>query len=154
MFNNLLNQALSIIPKQSFVYYEFESCEVNELGIKVNVYKEGVEVKDASVQAVRQDMYDKLGLDWSKKYISIHCSLNIRNVDNEQVTPDKVVWNNREYFVSRVTDWYLQDGWKSVIAVENNEEIEQQEDQEEDGSQDQQPEQEEEEKEGGSNDND
>lgn len=119
MFGNLLNKALSIIPKQNFVYCKFKTCEPNEMGIKQNVYEDGITLQ-GSVQAVRQDMYEKLGLDFDRKYISIHTSADIRNVDNKQPSPDKVIWNNKPYFVVRVTNWYQQDGWVEVIAVEDN----------------------------------
>ena len=118
MFNNLLNQALNIIPKQTFTYYKFKSVEANDIGLRQIVYESPVELQ-GSVQAVPQDMYEKLGLDWSKKYISIHCSTDIRNTDNEQVAPDKVVWNGKNYLVTKQTNWYTQDGWNKVIAVED-----------------------------------
>lgn len=123
MFNNLLNQALSIIPKQSFTYYKYKSNTINEIGIKVDVYEEGI-VFEGSVQAVDSKMYQQLGLDWSKKYIQIFSSLNIKNVEKEQETPDKIVWNNKNYLVVNCSDWYIQDGWTNIIAVEQREEEE------------------------------
>lgn len=123
MFNNLLNQALKVIPNQTFTYYKFKSVEANDIGLRQIVYESPVELQ-GSVQAVPQDMYEKLGLDWSKKYISIHCSTDIRNTDNEQVVPDKVVWNRKNYLVTKQTNWYTQDGWNKVIAVEQTDEEE------------------------------
>lgn len=130
MFGNLLAQALSVIPSQSFTYYKFKAVTVNEIGNKQIQYESPIELQ-GSVQAISQDMYDKLGLDWSKKYISIHSSTDIRNTDNEQPVPDKIVWQQKEYLVTKVTNWYGQDGWTRIIAVEqtvdeeeNNEEQE------------------------------
>ena len=119
MFGNLLEQALTLIPKQTFSYSKFVSFTVNEYGIKQNVYSAPVEYQ-GSVQAIEQAMYDQLGLDRSKKYIKIFSSLDIRNVDSSQKTPDKVFWNGKEYLVTKVESWYLQDGWTKITAVENN----------------------------------
>lgn len=129
MFNNLLNQALSIIPKQSFTYIKYQGQTINELGIKQDVYDTAIEVQ-GSVQAISQDMYEKLGLDWSKKYIQIYSSLDIRNTDNDQVSPDKIVWNGKNYLVTKATNWYQQDGWTNIIAVEQTEEQTQEEEEE------------------------
>lgn len=118
MFNNLLNQALTLIPKQTFTYCKFKSQTVNDYGTKQDVYETGIEFQ-GSVQAIEQAMYEKLGLQWSKKYIQIYSSLDIRNTDNQQVSPDKIIWNGKEYIVIKVTNWYVQDGWTNIIAVEN-----------------------------------
>lgn len=123
MFGNLLNKALSIIPKQTFIYYKFKSVTVDDIGQKQIEYEQPVTLQ-GSVQAVSQDMYEKLGLDWSKKYISVHASQDIRNTDNEQPAADKIVWNNKEYLVTKQSNWYTQDGWNKVIAVEQTEEEE------------------------------
>jgi hypothetical protein len=134
MFGNLLNIASSIIPQQVFTYYKFNKAEVNDIGNVVDTYDDGV-ILEGSVQAISQDMYEKLGLDFSKKYISIHTSADIRNVDNNQKSPDKVVWNGKEYLITKVTNWFQQDGWNRVIAVEQTEEDEPQPDEEEEEEQ-------------------
>lgn len=138
MFNNLLNQALTLIPKQKFTFCKYQGQTVNELGIKQEVYAAGIEF-EGSVQAIEQAMYEKLGLQWSKKYIQIYSSLDIRNTDNTQISPDKVIWNGKEYIVTKVTNWYLQDGWTNIIAVENTEEEPEPEPEEEEDNVDSQP---------------
>ena len=121
MFGNLLNKAFSVIPQQSFTYYKFKTETVNDIGIKQQVYENGV-TYNGSVQAVDSKMYQALGLDFSKEYIQIFSSLNIQNVNRDQQSPDKVVWNNKEYLVVNCSDWYKQDGWTNILAVENVEE--------------------------------
>lgn len=123
MFGNLLNQALTLIPKQKFIYRKFNSSQINDYGIKVDTYDNDIEF-EGSVQAVDSKMYQQLGLDFSKKYINIYSSLNIKNVNREQETPDKIIWNNKEYLVVNCSDWYKQDGWTNILAVENTEEQE------------------------------
>lgn len=123
MFGNLLNQALTLIPKQNFIYRKFSSSQINDYGIKVDVYDTDI-VFEGSVQAVDSKMYQALGLDFSKKYIQIFSSLNIQNVNRGQETPDKIIWNNKEYLVVNCSDWYIQDGWTNILAVENTEELE------------------------------
>lgn len=116
MFNNLLNQAFRVIPQQNFTYYKYKSNTINDYGIKVNVYETGIDFK-GSVQAVDSKMYQQFGLDVSKKYIQIFSSLNIQNVEGQEA-PDKVNWNGKDYNVVNCTDWYKQDGWTNIIAVE------------------------------------
>ena len=123
MFGNLLNQALTLIPKQKFIYRKFNSSQINDYGNKVDAYDNGIEF-EGSVQAVDSKMYQQLGLDFSKKYINIYSSLNIKNVNREQETPDKIIWNDKEYLVVNCSDWYKQDGWTNILAVENTEEEE------------------------------
>lgn len=130
MFNNLLNQAFTIIPQQKFTYLRFKTVTVNDTGIKQNEYYDGIEYR-GSVQAVNSTMYQELGLDFSKKYIQIFSSVNIQNVNNNQESPDKVLWNNKEYFVVNCSDWYMQDGWTNILAVENNIEEKDEEEEEE-----------------------
>ena len=135
MFGNLLNQAFRVIPQQKFTYIKFKGYVINNIGSKENEYYEGVEY-NGSVQAIDSKMYQALGLDFSKKYIQIFSSLNIQNVNNNQETPDKVLWNDKEYLVVNCSDWYKQDGWTNILAVENNlEEEEQEEEEESDNSQ-------------------
>ena len=129
MFNNLLNQAFTVIPQQKFTYLKFKAQTINDLGIKQNEYYAGVEY-NGSVQAVDSKMYQALGLDFSKKYIQIFSSLNIQNVNNNQETPDKVVWDSKEYFIVNCSDWYKQDGWTNILAVENSIETEEENEEE------------------------
>lgn len=133
MFNNLLNTALSVIPKQKFIYMKYIDTRVNDLGIKEDFYDKPIEA-EGSVQAIQQNMYQQFGLDFSRKYIKVLCSLDIREFDKnnvfktsehnfmdhnqKQVSSDKILWNGKEYLVENVTDWYAQDGWKRIIAVE------------------------------------
>lgn len=123
MFENLLNQALTIIPKQKFTFCKYKSNTINDIGIKVDVYETGIDF-EGSVQAIDSKMYQELGLDFSKKYIQIYSSLNIQNVTQNQETPDRIVWNNKNYLVTNCSDWYVQDGWTNIIAVEEIEEKE------------------------------
>lgn len=141
MFGNLLNRALTIIPKQKFLYIKFIDTRVNDIGIKQDFYDRPIEAV-GSVQAIQTSMYEKMGLDFSKKYIKVLCSLDVRNFDKnnvyktsqhsfldhnqEQVSPDKIIWNNKEYLVENITDWYAQDGWKRIIAVESKQGVEKQ----------------------------
>lgn len=116
MFDNLLDQALSVIPKQSFTYIKFKSRTISDNGLMVNTY-ENAQTYEGSVQAVDSKMYEQLGLDKAKKYIQVFSSLYIKNVAS-QVAPDRIGWNGKLYEVVDCTDWYNQDGWTNIIAVE------------------------------------
>lgn len=116
MFNNLLNQAFRVIPQQTFTYYKYKGNTISDEGNIVGDYEAGIDFK-GSVQAVDNKMYQQFGLDFSKKYIQIFSSLNIQNVEGQEM-PDKVKWNGKDYNVVNCSDWYIQDGWTNIIAVE------------------------------------
>lgn len=113
--SNLLNQALSLIAAQPVMLRRFTGRTVNSIGEYVNTWAAGVAIV-GSVQAVPQRMYEQLGLDWNRDYVTLYTSEQVIEV-NRDGTGDRLVYGGRHYLCESLTDWYGQDGWNAVIAV-------------------------------------
>ena len=114
-FNNLLNAALRIIPKQRIVWRKFAGFDIDEQGLKINRYAEGVELT-GSVQAVDRNIYDQLGLDQEKEYLAVYAPADIKGVAGQDA-PDIVEFGGGVYKVVRNYPWYFYDGWSGVVVV-------------------------------------
>lgn len=122
MFDDLLEQALELIPSQPFEFCKWLSKTVNEQGIMVNNYAAPVPC-EGSIQAVDQALYEKLGLDFEKQYRAVYASIFMKGTDiaEGQNTPDRLVFEGRNWKVIRNTPWYSADGWCGVLVVEDTE---------------------------------
>lgn len=114
-FNNLLNAALRIIPKQRIIWRKFTGFDIDEQGLKINRYAEGVELT-GSVQAVDRNIYDQLGLDQEKEYLAVYAPADIKGVAGQDA-PDIVEFGGVVYKVVRNYPWYFYDGWSGVVVV-------------------------------------
>ena len=112
---NLLNAALRIIPKQQIIWRKFAGFEVDEQGLKINRYAEGVELT-GSVQAVDRNIYDQLGLDQEKEYLTVYAPADIKGV-SAQNAPDIIEFGGAAYKVVRNYPWYFYNGWAGVVVI-------------------------------------
>lgn len=115
--NNLLSDALSVIPRSVFQVKKFSSKTVNERGIVVPVYADPVSVSGI-VEAVKNTAYQALGLEFGKNYIMAWAEYSMAGIDTQEVA-DRIIYNGKTYTVINTTDWLLYNGWTSVIAVED-----------------------------------
>lgn len=124
MFNNLLNQAFKLIPQQDFQFCKWNSKSVNEQGIMINTFDAPVSCK-GSIQAVDQALYKELGLDFEKQYRLVYASVFIQGLDasKQQNTPDRLVFEGRNWKIIRNTPWHSADGWCGVLVVEDTENV-------------------------------
>lgn len=120
-FGNILEQALSIIPKQSFTWYPFGGYTQDSAMQRVNSYQPGIACY-GSIQSVEQAMYERLGLDFENNYRLIYSSHDLKGVDNQNA-PDMVEFEGRRWKVVRNTPWYNYDGWNGVVVVEDRENV-------------------------------
>lgn len=112
---NLLNAALRIIPKQQIIWRKFAGFEVDEQGLKINRYAEGVELT-GSVQAVDRNIYDQLGLDQEKEYLVVYAPADIKGVSGQNA-PDIIEFGGAAYKVVRNYPWYFYNGWAGVVVI-------------------------------------
>jgi len=115
--NNLLNSALSIIPKSAFTIEKFSSNSVNALGYEVNVYSSAV-AGVGIVEAVQNSAYQKLGLDFAKNYIEVWANSELSGIDKQE-SADRIIYNGGTYTVINSNDWNIYNGWSSALAVKN-----------------------------------
>lgn len=112
---NNLNRAMRLIRKQKVVYYQFSGRVTNAAGIDVSTYAPPVDLM-GSVQAVPQNYYASMGLDFQKNYVTLYCSKKLFDIQRD-VTGDLFSFNGRMYQVESLTDWFGIDGWVSALAV-------------------------------------
>lgn len=118
MIPNLFNLATSVIPPETIQYIHFLGDEVNEIGLSVPTYSEPIDIK-ASVQAVGDQTYKNLGLDWQKEYYTVYSNQRMYGL-NEQKQPDKLIFHGATWTVQKNTHWDEYDGWGSVMVAKDD----------------------------------
>ena len=62
-------------------------------------------------------MYEQLGLDLEKNYITVFCPQLIQSLaQNSQ--PDKIIWNNRTFEAVETKDWTNLNGYTKALFAE------------------------------------
>lgn len=112
--SNLLKRANRLIPFEKITFQKWTGNTFQD-GIAVPTFAEGVEIK-ASVQPVRTEIYEKLGLDFQKDYRSVHASVQMNGTD-KQAVPDRMIYQGFEWNVKKSNDWTEYDGWSSAVFV-------------------------------------
>ena len=112
---NLLNKALTVIPKQSFIWKQFLSNSINEFGVKVPVYGEPIECK-GSIQRIELGLYQQLGLDFARDYRAIYGSYNLEGIEKKE-QPDIVIFSGAIWSIVKDSPWYDYNGWNGVLVV-------------------------------------
>lgn len=115
MLPNLFNMATRVIPPETIKYKHFLGNTVNEIGLAVPTYAEAIDIK-ASVQAVGDDLYKDLGLDFQKEYYTVFSNQRMYGI-NEQAQPDILIFHGSTYMVHRNTHWDEYNGWGYVLVV-------------------------------------
>ena len=114
--NNLLKKALKLIPSENYLYYEFLSDTVNELGIKTPIYAEPKPIS-GSVQSPENSLYQQLGLSLDKNYKIFYGAVSIKG-NESQPQPDRFLYDGKLFEVVKNTNWFNYDGWGGVLAIE------------------------------------
>lgn len=115
--NNLLRQALSIIPKSTFTLSRYSSETINSIGYAVNVFLSALP-QSGIIQAVQNSEYQKLGLDFTQNYIEVWAETQINGIDKQAVA-DQIGYNGETFNVIKSNDWSTYNGWSSCIAVQD-----------------------------------
>lgn len=115
MFGNLLKIAATAIPQQTVAWARFLSREQDDRGRWINVYALPEAVR-GSFQPVEARTVKEMGFDTTKVYATLYTAHDMQDVQRG-TSPDKIEFNGEEYDIVGTTDWYDQDGWKSVYCV-------------------------------------
>lgn len=116
--NNLLEEALQIIPASVFRLQKFIGNTTNERGLDIAEYAAPVEVR-GSVQDMDGSLYQELGLDLSKNYRTFYGSKLMEGLGrNIQAMPDRIIYDGKIWEVVNAAHWYGYNGWTYVIGVE------------------------------------
>lgn len=114
--SNLLGMALRIIARQSFTYYAYMDRVKNAAGLLVPAYSSPVELT-GSVQPVPRILYEQLGLDLQRNYLTFFVEKDILDIRRD-VSGDKFVFNGLTFQCESITNWFPMDGWVPVLAVQ------------------------------------
>lgn len=112
---NLLGLALGAIGAQRAQLAKFTGQTTNAVGHRVASYAAPVPIV-ASVQPVSEKVYQAMGLDFNKDYVTIRTQANAVAVDRDG-KGDKVLYNGKTYLCESSTDWAAQAGWVAIVAV-------------------------------------
>lgn len=114
MIGNLLSLAMSVTGTQPVSWAKFKSRSTNSAGHVVPTYYAARPIT-GQAQPISQKLYQALGLDWNKKYITLYTPAGVVSVDREG-SGDKITYNGETYLAESDTDWSAQAGWKSVVC--------------------------------------
>lgn len=114
---NLLDIALSAISPQVIQYFRETGRALNGIGQWVTSYDSALTLDNVSVQAVKRDKYSDYGLDFQKNYIRIYMQIDATDIERGK-SGDKVSFSGKMYQLTSENNWFIVDGWLSVLAVE------------------------------------
>lgn len=112
---NLYRAATRLIATDKLDWFTFASRERNALGNWITTYSAPIEIR-GSVQPVEIRSYKQLGLDMSKRYVTLFTDHNAKHVAR-QTAPDRFEWNDSIWEAIGGDDWFKQDGWREVVLV-------------------------------------
>ncbi len=113
--SNILNMALTVIAKQTVIYYHALGRPVNENRQYVTQYGVGKPLS-GSFQPIPRRLYEVYGLDLQNDYFTFYTSYNVLDVSRD-VSGDQIAFGGQRYQCESNTDWFLDDGWKGILCV-------------------------------------
>lgn len=113
---NLLNMALTVINPQGLRWQRWVSRDRGPNGTFLNTYATPVNIS-GSAQSVDAKLYQVLGLDAAKTYITVFTTSRLQPPDRDRAA-DLITYNGKLYSVGSEQDWSGQDGWASFICVQ------------------------------------
>lgn len=114
--NNLLNIALSVLPKTKAKWYQFDKLEVDSRGREKVTYKEPINII-GSFQAMDIKTVQEMGLDINKDYKAFYTSNNVKQVQR-QTSPDYLEILEDKYDVLDVpNNWFKINSWNGFICI-------------------------------------
>ena len=113
---NLLNVALSIIPKVKIQWAKTTGRTQNALGQWITEYAEPVALW-CSFQPIEKAKYEQMGLDMNKHYFVLYGSQDLTAVERG-TAGDVFIHNGLKYQAEDAVDWFSYNGWKAIVVVE------------------------------------
>lgn len=112
---NILGLARQVIGFQTAKHYKNRGTVDGADGINSPSYYPGNDIS-VSVQPLSRTMYEQLGLDLQKSYVTIYSDVRLQDVQRDKA-PDMVDYGGDRYVVESNTDWVNQDGWLGALCV-------------------------------------
>lgn len=127
IFSDIHRITTQIIPMDRIGYAKFVENRTNDFGIVEQVFEDVVDTS-AHVQPgivssfggsnIEMKDYKELGLDWSKRHITVW--MTDRNLEPccSQEGADKILYNGMEFTVIQVENWDRFNNWQRIYCVE------------------------------------
>jgi hypothetical protein len=113
---NLLNMALTLLPKQSFQYYANSGRTLQPNGQYLATYAAPCPLS-GSVQPVPKTLYEVYGLDFTKNYFTFFVSQSIMDI-TRNLSGDAFLYNGNCFQCVQKTDWFSYNGWDAILAIQ------------------------------------
>ena len=121
LFTNIHRVASRVIPRKTIKWRKGAETEITDAGIAKSKYGDWIEVR-AHVQPgivasfgsrnIDEKNYKDMGLDWSKRTMTVWIdNSNITTVANQSTT-DQFMINGEIFNIIQIADWLECDGWK------------------------------------------
>lgn len=113
--SNVLRKAMRVLGNNTFTWYQFTGTSTNDIGLDVNTFAYGQQVK-GSVQPVPRSSLQTLGLDFNKEYINVFSQPPVQDLARDRAG-DQIQFNGFRYQVMSDTQWSGIDGWQQSLCV-------------------------------------
>lgn len=114
--NNLLKRTLKLVGTQAADYYRNTGRTTNTIGLDVAAFDLPVVIQ-VSIQPVPRTVYQQLGLDLQRNYVTVYTTQNVLDLQRD-FSGDQVRFAGKVYQLVSSTNWQAVDGWQSVLCVE------------------------------------
>ena len=113
---NLLSIASRVIRFETVGHRAFVSRDVNGAGDFVSVFATSVDIQ-ASMQPVNKKLYQELGLNLAKNYITCYTSANMNPTGRDR-EGDLLTFAGKTWQCESDQNWSAVDGFKKMLCVE------------------------------------
>ena len=112
---NLLSLASRVIRLETLGHRAFVSREVNAAGDLVSTFADSVDIQ-GSLQPVNRALYEKLGLQLSKKYATLYTSAVVLPTDRDR-EGDLITFAGQTWQCESDQSWTAVDGFTKMLCV-------------------------------------
>jgi hypothetical protein len=114
---NLLALATQAIGFSSAILTRWKGNVAGDDGILAPTYYAGMTIT-ASIQPTPRTLYQQLGLDLQKDYLTVYTSSEIQVRDIERNTSsDLLDFDGKRYQAESHTPWTSQNGWRGTVFI-------------------------------------
>lgn len=114
--SNLLTMAFGMISRQPVQWLVFTGFTKNAAYVQVPGFAAPVDIA-GSFQPIDRNLYEALGLDWTKNYANFFYEATFHDVTRD-ITGDRLIYAGKTYQIESRQPWFEQDGWEKVLCIE------------------------------------
>jgi len=116
ILDNLLNQALTVIPSQSGTLFKFDSRVINRVGQYITTFATGIPV-NGSFQAIPREILEEMGLDTKSVHYMLYTSDDVSGLFRGG-RGDQIEYEGFRLQAKKEGGWKPVDGWSGIMLVE------------------------------------